>query len=74
MESAPQVMWIPLRPSGVTVSANQRAGNYTWHTCVLSSAAHELECGTLLLFIHQNLAPAVKENINLMHCINLGGH
>ena len=35
-------------------------------------AKTELECGMLLLFIHQNLAPAVKENENLMHCINLG--
>ena len=35
-------------------------------------AKTELECGTLLLFIHLNLAPAVKENENLMHCINLG--
>ena len=57
----------------MTVSANQKAVNYTWRTCVLSSAAREeLECGTLLLFIHLNLAPTVKENENLMRCINLG--
>ena len=37
-------------------------------------AKTELEFGTLLLFIHLNLAPAVKENENLMHCINVGGH
>ena len=37
-------------------------------------AKAELECGTLLLFIHLNLAPAVKENESLMHCINFGGH
>ena len=37
-------------------------------------AKTELECGTLLLFIHLNLAPAVKENESLMHCINFGGH
>ena len=36
-------------------------------------AKSELECGTLSLFIHLNLAPAVKENENLMHCINFKG-
>ena len=35
-------------------------------------AKTELEFGTLLLFIHLNLALAVKENENLMHCIKLG--
>ena len=38
----------------------------------LRHAKTELECGTLLLFIHLNLAPAAKENENLVHCINLG--
>ena len=56
----------------MTVSANQKTVNYTWRTCV--HAKIELECGTLLLFIHLNLVPAVKENENLMHCINVGGH
>ena len=34
--------------------------------------AHMCSFLTFLLFIHLNLAPAVKENENLMHCINLG--
>ena len=47
---------------------------YLAHMCSFLSGTRrlELECGTLLLFIHLNLAPAVKVNENLMHCINLG--
>ena len=60
----------------MTVSGNQKAVNYTWRTVFFPQrrAKTELECGTLLLFVDLNLAPAVKENENLMHCINLGGH
>ena len=60
----------------MTVSANQKAVNYTWRTVFFPQrhAKTELECGTLLLFVHLNLAQAVKENENLMHCINLRSH
>ena len=56
----------------MTALANQKAVNYTWRTYV--PAKTELDCGTLLLFIHLNVAPAVKESENLMHGINVGGH
>ena len=69
-------MKIPLRPSGVTGSVNQRAVNLLGARVFFPQrhAKTELECGTLLLFVHLNLAQAVKENENLMHCINLRSH